>query len=71
MKRLIQIFAEAHINIYLRPYEIFINSNNSGMIEFIPDTASIDYLKKKFPKRSMWNLRTFYERYFGENFEEA
>lgn len=41
------------------------------MIEFIPDTVSIDYLKKKFPKRSLWNLRTFYVKYFGENFEEA
>jgi hypothetical protein len=43
------------------------------MIEFIPDTISIDSLKKKFPKRTNkpWNLRMFFEKYFSNNFEEA
>ena len=78
MKRLQQIFEVAGLknSIYLRPYEIFITSSNSGMIEFIPDTISIDTLKKKFPKKagaqvSTWNLKTFYSKYFGEYFEEA
>jgi phosphatidylinositol kinase/protein kinase (PI-3 family) len=73
MKRMAQIFQEAGLNIYLRPYEIFITSSSSGMIEFIPDTASIDSLKKKFPKRNLkpWNLMTFFEKYFLHNFEEA
>lgn len=54
MKRLQGIFDEAGLknSIYLRPYEIFITSSNSGMIEFIPDTTSIDALKKRFPKRA-------------------
>jgi phosphatidylinositol 4-kinase B len=63
------------LSIYLRPYEIFITSSNSGIIEFIPDTISIDGLKKKFPKTKvngkLWNMRTFFERYFQNNFEEA
>jgi len=73
MKRLSSIFKDAGLNIYLRPYEIFITSSNSGMIEFIPDTISLDALKKKFPKNRMkpWNLRTFFDRYFINNFEEA
>ena len=75
MKRLQRIFDEAGLNIYLRPYEIFINSSNSGIIEFIPDTCSIDALKKKFPKTKVngkfWNLRTFFEKYYINNFEEA
>lgn len=73
MKRLQQIFQEANLNIYLRPYEIFITSSNSGMIEFIPDTVSLDSLKKKFPKRTNkpWNLRVFFEKYYVDNFEEA
>jgi phosphatidylinositol 4-kinase len=45
------------------------------MIDFIPDTISLDSLKKKFPKtkpgHKPWTLRLFYERYFGVNFEEA
>jgi len=46
------------------------------MIEFIPDTIALDSLKKRLPKRpgalvSHWNLKTFYQKYFGDNFEEA
>ncbi len=43
------------------------------MIEFIPDTISIDALKKRFPKikAKPWNLRTFFEKYYVTNFEEA
>ena len=45
------------------------------MIEYIPDTISIDSLKKSFPKKPIggkaWTLKTFYDRYFGSNFEEA
>lgn len=74
MKRVKKIFEEANLSIYLRPYEIFVTSSNSGMIEFIPDTISIDGLKKKFPKLSgsrAWTLRTFFEKYYVNNFEEA
>lgn len=78
MKRLLQIFDAAGLksSLYLRPYEIFITSSNSGMIEFIPDTISIDSLKKRFPKKTgtqttTWTLRTFYQKYFNVDFEEA
>ena len=73
MKRMKDIFDEANINIQLRPYEIFITSSSSGMVEFIPDTISLDYLKKKFPKKTskVWSLKIFYERYFVNNFQEA
>jgi phosphatidylinositol 4-kinase len=66
MNRLHQIFESTGLkSIYLRPYEIFITSSNSGMIEFIPDTIALDSLKKRLPKRpgalvSHWNLKTFY-----------
>lgn len=55
----------------MRPYEIFITSSNSGIIEFIPDTVSLDGLKKKFPKGKNWNLRTFFDNYFQENILDA
>jgi phosphatidylinositol kinase/protein kinase (PI-3 family) len=65
MKRMSKIFEEANINLYLRPYEIFITSSSSGIIDFIPDTVSIDGLKKKFPKRQKpWNLKIFFEKYY-------
>jgi len=38
------------------------------MIEFIPDTVSIDGLKRKFPVKNgkrAWNLRTFFEKYYA------
>lgn len=60
MKRLKQIFSNvSNLPIFLRPYEIFVTSANSGIIEFIPDTCSIDYLKKKFPAPE-WTLHTFF-----------
>lgn len=74
MRRIKEIFEEANLSIYLRPYEIFITSSNSGMIEFVPDTISLDCLKKKFPKNikeKYWTLKTFFEKYFIHNFEEA
>lgn len=58
------------MNIYLRPYEIFVTSSNSGLLEFVPDTNSIDYLKKKFPSKE-WTLNTFFEKYFGEDYDQA
>jgi phosphatidylinositol 4-kinase len=47
MKRLQIIFKKAGLSIFLRPYEIFITSHNSAIIEFIPDTLSIHSLKAK------------------------
>ena len=45
------------------------------MVEFVPDTISLDTLKKKFPKKQAggkpWTLRTFFEKYYVNNFEEA
>ena len=44
------------------------------MIEFMPDTISINALKKKmlsFKEPQLCNLRNFYKWYFGSKFEEA
>lgn len=73
MKRLKSIFAEARLGLYLRPYEIFVTSSASAVIEFVPDTVSLDALKKMFPKdgSEVWTLRTFFKKKFFQNFEEA
>jgi len=47
MKRLQIIFKKANVNIWLKPYEIFITSQTSAIIEFLPDTISIHALKKR------------------------
>ena len=45
------IFKKADIPLKLKTYEIIITSANSGLIEFIPNTISIDALKKN----RLWN----------------
>jgi len=46
MKRMQAIFKECGLAVYLRPYDIIVTSCNTGLIEFITDTISIDQLKK-------------------------
>ncbi|EGR28337.1 phosphatidylinositol 4-kinase, putative [Ichthyophthirius multifiliis] len=64
-----QIFDEARIPLYLRPYEIIVVSESSGFIEFLPNTLSIDAIKKNVP--NFKNLYEFFLKTFKENFEEA
>ena len=74
MRRLQKIFTDVGLAIYLRPYEVIVTSCNSGLIEYIPDTISVDQLKKKFLKPTnsqQWTLKSFYQKYFGTEFEEA
>jgi phosphatidylinositol 4-kinase len=39
------IFIENNLKLQLRPYEIIVTSPNSGLLEFIPDSMSIDSIK--------------------------
>lgn len=69
-----QIYKKAEIPLWMKPYEIFITSSRSAMIEFIPDTISIHQLKKKMIEMKhfkLTNMHTFYKWYFHEKFEEA
>ena len=69
IKKFDMIFKSAKIPIHLFPYEIIVTSENSGIIEFIPDTLSIDQIKKKLsPKK---NLNDFFREFFKENLETA
>lgn len=64
-----QIFTQAKLSLQLTPYEILITSHCSGLIEFLPNTMSIDSIKKKI--LSNMNLNIFFRNYFCDNFEEA
>jgi phosphatidylinositol 4-kinase B len=69
IKKFDEIFTKAEINLKIRPYEILITSSSSGLIEFLPNTNSIDGVKKKLPPK--WNLNNFYRNFFSDHFEEA
>lgn len=42
------IFQKAKLNLWLRPFQVVVTSSDSGLIEYVKNTVSIDYLKKKF-----------------------
>ena len=69
IRRCNEIFIAADIPLRLHPYEILITSQNSGLIEFIPNTISIDSLKKNINQE--WNLNIFFRKFYGVFFEEA
>lgn len=74
IKRMNQIFKKANISIWLRPYEILITSSSSALIEFMPDTISVNALKKKIiamKEPQLQTIKDFYVWYFREKYEEA
>jgi phosphatidylinositol 4-kinase len=74
MKLLKTIFKRNKCDLYLRPYEILITSQDSAIIEFIPDSISIHGLKVKLmqlKRPKIDNLRKFYQWYFNDDFEKA
>ena len=60
------VFAKASLPIWLKTYRILSTSKDTGMIEFLIDSTSIDSLKKtdKFP--SSGNLRDYFEMIYGD-----
>ncbi|TNV83483.1 hypothetical protein FGO68_gene10323 [Halteria grandinella] len=73
MRRVKGVFeGRGETGLWLRPYEIMVTSGSAGFIEFIPDTISVDQLKKKFPRDAGWTLLTYYEKRYGDlHFKEA
>lgn len=71
MKSVKGVFAGRDLReLWLRPYEVMVTGGTAGFIEYVPDTISIDQLKKRFP--AGWTLRTYYEKRYGEvHFKEA
>ena len=54
------IFEAANLPLWLRPYEILVSCSTSGFLEYLPNTASIDSIK-----------RDLNEQPFAEFFQEA
>lgn len=58
-----KIFLEEKLPVYLRTYHISVTNADSGLIEAVTDTTSIDGLKKKFP--TPITLYDFFQRAYG------
>ncbi|KAK7350883.1 hypothetical protein VNO77_09915 [Canavalia gladiata] len=52
------IFQEAGLPLWLRPYEVLCTSSYTALIETIPDTASLHSIKSRYPNIS--SLRDFF-----------
>ncbi|XP_039122440.1 phosphatidylinositol 4-kinase beta 1-like isoform X1 [Dioscorea cayenensis subsp. rotundata] len=59
------IYQEAGLPLWLRPYEVLVTSSYTALIETIPDTASLHSLKSRFPNIS--SLREFFVAKYEEN----
>lgn len=59
------IFQEAGLPLWLRPYEVLVTSSYTALIETIPDTASLHSIKSRFP--NITSLRDFFVAKYLEN----
>jgi phosphatidylinositol 4-kinase len=59
------ILAREQVPVWLCPYEIIAITDRGGVVEAVPDTISLDSLKRNDP--DFTDMRTFYHSYFGEN----
>ena len=62
------IFKKRKLKLKLTPYEILSTGQNCGIVEFIPDAFSIDYIKRKMTESTGRDLDLidFYQIKFGE-----
>ena len=63
-----QIFKLENTGCWLNTYEIISTGNNSGLVEMVNDSISLDQLKQKTNHMS---LKNFYKNYFGNGNEES
>ena len=63
------IFKKRKLKLKLQPYEILSTGTNCGIVEFIPDAFSIDYIKRKLQEENggseELDLVDFYRIRFG------
>jgi hypothetical protein len=58
-----EIFAEAQLPVWLRPYEVLVTSNRTALIEMVPNAPSIHAIKSKRPPGT--SLRDHFVAEFG------
>lgn len=68
IQRMAMILARERVNVWLCPYEILALTDTAGIIEAIPDTISLDSLKKNSPDYT--SLLDFFHSHYGDGSEE-
>ena len=63
IQRMALILARNNVPVWLYPYEIVALTGRGGIIECVPDTISIDSLKRNDP--NFTDLKNFFEQHFG------
>jgi len=58
-----QIFKMEKVDCWVNTYEILATGNNAGLIEVVPNSISLDQLKRK--AKGINSLRHFFEVYYG------
>ncbi len=66
--RMAYILAREKVPVWLYPYEIIALTDRGGIIEAVPDTISLDSLKRNDPDFS--GLKNFFRGFFGEDTDE-
>lgn len=66
--RMAAILVREKVPVWLCPYEILAITESGGVIEAIPDTISLDSLKRNDPNYS--TLRNFFHKHYGEGTDE-
>mmetsp|Transcript_22630 Transcript_22630/g.49415 ORF Transcript_22630/g.49415 Transcript_22630/m.49415 type:complete len:1318 (-) Transcript_22630:180-4133(-) len=66
--RMASILAREKVPVWLCPYDIIALTDKAGLIEAIPDTISIDSLKKN--DAEFTNLNDFFKNHYGEGTPE-
>jgi hypothetical protein len=64
IKQFAKVFEEFQVPVFLRPYDVIAITSTSGLVEAIPDTISIDSLKRN--DREFTTLLDFFTRHFGD-----
>jgi phosphatidylinositol 4-kinase len=67
IRKTAEIWSDAGLSLYLRPYDILAIGQNSGFVEFVPNSVSLHSVIKE----TNLPLLQFFEATFGDTFIEA
>ena len=70
-KEMKKIWEEEELEIWVKPYKVFLVNENSGLIEFIKNTKSIHEIKKKESHKKNYFLKTYFQETFKGDFKKA
>ena len=63
---LASLFTVNKLKLFLKPYEILSTGQGCGIIEFLPDCLSIDYIKRKIQGLNTGELLDYFVYKYGK-----